>query len=69
MVNLIHHEEDFGIKADWSFYATAHGKSTSDVIGALLKRKAARNSLLCEPTEAILIPVKLTEWGQSIFTI
>lgn len=68
MVHLIHHEEDFGIKADWSFYATAHGKSALGGIGALFKREAARNSLLCKPTEAILTPEKLIV-VKSIFRI
>ena len=67
MVKFIHYEEDFGIKADCSFYATKHGKSVSHGIGALFKREAARNSHLCNPTEAILTPEKLTEWGQKNF--
>ena len=64
MVNLIHHEEKFSVKADWSFYATAHDKSASDGIGALLKKEAAQNSFLSKPTEAILNPGKLTQWSQ-----
>ena len=67
MFNCIHHEKDFHIKADWSFYATAHGKSASDGIVALFKREWSRNSLLCKPTEAILTPEKLTERGQKHF--
>ena len=67
MVNLIHHEEDFGIKAYWNFYGTAHGKSFSDGIGALFKRKSSRNSLLCKLTKAILTSEKLTERGQKHF--
>ena len=67
MVHLIHREEDFNIKADWSFNATVHSKSASDGIGALCKREAARNSLLCKLTDANLIREKLTEWGQRHF--
>ncbi|KAL5484241.1 hypothetical protein EMCRGX_G020703 [Ephydatia muelleri] len=29
--NLCHHEEDFGIQAEWHFFATSHGKSAADV--------------------------------------
>ena len=66
-VNLVHHEENFGVKADWNLYATTNGESASDGIGAGFKRQVARNSLLCKPTEAILTPEKLTEWGQKHF--
>lgn len=68
MANLIRHEEDFGVKADWHFHTTAHGKAASDGIGATFKREAARNSLLCKPTEAILSHEKLVKWGQNYFT-
>ena len=43
--NLLHHEEDFKIKAEWHFFATAHGKSRCDGIGANLKRGARRARL------------------------
>ena len=26
-INLIHHYEDFGLKAEWNFFATSHGKN------------------------------------------
>ena len=32
-LNLCYHEEDFGIKAEWHFFATSHGKSPCDGIG------------------------------------
>lgn len=38
MANLLCHEEDFGVKAEWHFHTTAHGKTASDGIDALLKR-------------------------------
>lgn len=60
MINLIRHEEDFGIKAEWHVHAT-HGKGVSDGVGALFKREAARHSLLCKPTETILTSQKLFE--------
>ena len=32
-INLLHHEMDFGIPAEWHFYVTAHGKGRCDGIG------------------------------------
>lgn len=44
-VNICHHESDFGLKAEWHFFATSHGKSPCDGIGGTVKRLAARASL------------------------
>ena len=45
-INLCHHEEDFGIKImSYNFFATSHGKSVCDGIGALAKRTARKASL------------------------
>ncbi len=43
--NLTHHLEDFGVPAEWHFFATSHGKGPSDGIGGTLKREARRSSL------------------------
>ncbi|KAG1662397.1 Ribosome biogenesis protein NOP53 [Nymphon striatum] len=44
--NLLKHKEDFGITAEWQFFATAHGKSPCDGIGGTVKRLArAANTL------------------------
>lgn len=67
MINLVHHETDFGIVAEWHFHATAHGKSPSDGVGALLKREAARCSLLRKPEDAITTSAKLFEWSTAKF--
>lgn len=61
MINLIHHQEDFNVSAEWHVHATAHGKSASDGIGALFKREAVRHSLICRPSEAILSASRLVE--------
>ena len=29
-MNLRHHESDFGLQAEWNFFATSHGKSVCD---------------------------------------
>lgn len=38
MHNLLFHESDFGITADWSYFATSHGKGPVDGIGGTVKR-------------------------------
>lgn len=44
-LNLCYHKEDFGMEADWTFFATSHGKSPCDGIGGTVKRLTARASL------------------------
>ena len=44
-INLCLHKEDFGISAEWVFFATSHGKSPCDGIGGSVKRHAAKRSL------------------------
>ncbi|KAG8237637.1 hypothetical protein J437_LFUL013615 [Ladona fulva] len=44
-INLCYHEEDFGITAEWHFFATSHGKGPCDGTGGTLKRLAAKASL------------------------
>ena len=38
LVNLLFHEQDFGAKAMWNFFETAHGKGPMDGVGAEVKR-------------------------------
>ena len=40
--NLCKHEVDFGLKANWTFFATSHGKSPCDGIGGTVKRITAK---------------------------
>ena len=44
-VNLCNHETDFGVKAEWHFSATSHGKGACDGVGGTVKRLASRASL------------------------
>lgn len=44
-INLLNHEKDFSIKAEWHFFATAHGEGACDGIGGSVKRSARRASL------------------------
>ena len=43
--NLCYHLQDYGIQAEWYFFATSHGKSPCDGIGCTVKRLVARASL------------------------
>ena len=44
-LNLCHHKHDFGIDAEWIFFATSHRKLSSDGFGCALKRHTAMRSL------------------------
>jgi hypothetical protein len=43
--NLCHHIEDFGIPAEWNFFASCHGKGACDGIGGTVKRAASEENL------------------------
>ena len=43
--NLCKHQEDFGVKAAWSFFATSHGKFPCDGIGSTVKILTTLESL------------------------
>jgi hypothetical protein len=55
-LNLCCHEEDFGIKAEWNFFTTSHGKGPCDGLGGTVKRLAARASLQRPYDKQILTP-------------
>ena len=44
-LNLCHHEADFGMPAEWHFFATSHGKSACDGARGTLKRIVTKASL------------------------
>lgn len=52
--NLCSHKADFAINANWTFFATSHGKSACDGIGGTVKRLTARASLQRPLSEQIL---------------
>ncbi|CAH0547127.1 unnamed protein product [Brassicogethes aeneus] len=58
LLNLLHHEEDFQITAEWHYYAT-HGKAPSDGLGGTLKRLADRANLQSKSGEKIQNPDEL----------
>ena len=63
--NLSHHEIDFGIKAEWHFSATSHGKGACDGLGGTVKRLAARASLQRPYQEQIMTSLQLYNWACS----
>ena len=58
-INLCHHEEDFGVAAEWHFSATSHGKGACDGVGGTVKRLAARTSLQRPYDQQIMTPRQL----------
>lgn len=61
--NLVYHKDDFGLDAQWHFFATSHGKNACDGVGGTIKREAAKASLQAVTTGHILTPKQLYEWG------
>ncbi|KAK3931114.1 ARL14 effector protein [Frankliniella fusca] len=55
VLNVSYHKEDFGIEAEWHYFATSHGKGPCDGLGGTLKRQAylasIRNQLIRTPQE------------------
>ncbi|KAK3918907.1 ARL14 effector protein [Frankliniella fusca] len=71
VANLLRHKDDFGMDAEWHFFATSHGKGPSDGVGGAFKRQAANASLRVVNTGAqavmhidINTPEQLYEWGK-----
>jgi len=67
-------KKDFGIEAEWNFFATSHGKSACDGLGGTIKRLASDYSLKnTTPGSQITTPLRLFEWCQTnikgIFTL
>lgn len=63
-INLLKHEEDFGVKAEWHFFATSHGKGACDGIGGTVKRHAYRSTL---QSKDITSPKLLCDWAKGFF--
>jgi len=56
LINLCHHFIDFGINAEWNFFATSHGKNACDGIGGNVKRSLSKASLQRPLNNQILTP-------------
>jgi transposase len=61
--NLCLHKQDFGIEAEWQFFATSHGKSACDGLGGTVKRLAAKASLQRPYDDQILTPRQLYDFA------
>ena len=63
ILKLTYHYTDFGLPASWTFYATGHGKSAADGIGAAIKHQANRQILCSNSSSAILTPEDLYKFA------
>lgn len=65
--NLCHHEADFQVKAEWHFFATAHGKGPCDGLAGTIKRLASRRALQIGTKSEILTSKALYDWACESF--
>jgi hypothetical protein len=56
---------EFGIKAEWHFYAPVHGNGVCDGLGGTVKRLAAKASIQRPYKEQILTAFQLFTWCES----
>jgi hypothetical protein len=65
-INLCHHNINFGINAEWHFFATSHGKGPvpCDGVGDTIKHLAARASLR---HHQVPTPAQLYSWTREHF--
>eukprot|EP00731_Ephydatia_muelleri_P026535 Em0018g635a len=62
-LNLCHHFADFGVQAEWHFFATSHGKSAGDGAGGTVKRVATKACLQHPYDNHILTALQLYEFA------
>ena len=62
-LNLCHHFADFGVYAEWHFFATSHGKSAGDGAGGTVKRVATKACLQHPYDNHILTALQLYEFA------
>ena len=67
LLNLINHKNDFGINAEWHFFATSHGKGACDGIGGTVKRHAYFTSLQKDTDLLLTSPERLFQWAKQFF--
>ena len=66
-LNLTYHEDDFGVTADWNFFATAHGKGSWDGLAGSVKRQATLESLRRPLNNQILTAADLFVFARDHF--
>ena len=59
------HKKDIGMKAEWHFFATSHGKNVRDGVGGTIKRLAAHASLQRAIHNQILNPHQLCDFAKN----
>ena len=64
-MNLCHHESDFGLLAEWNFFATSHGKNACDGLGGTVKRLVTKASLQRPTHDQILTPQSMFSYYTS----
>jgi len=62
-INLCHHAQDFGIPAEWHFFATSHGKGACNGVGGTVKRLTVKASLQRPYDQQIMTPRQLYDWA------
>lgn len=67
-INLCHHKTDFGIDAEWHFFATSHGKNACDGIGGTVKRIVSKASLQRVNAEPITTPLQMFDYCSANIT-
>lgn len=61
-INICHHKDDFGLEAEWHFFATSHGKSPCDGAGGTIKRTVRKASLQRTADHHILTPTAMFDF-------
>jgi hypothetical protein len=44
-IDILCHEQDFGLSAEWHFFATSHGKGPAGGMGGTVKKAGCKESL------------------------
>lgn len=60
-------KKDFGVAAEWRFFATSHRKGACDGLGGTIKRQARIASLQRVDDNYITTPFSLFVWAKSFY--
>lgn len=64
--NVWFHEKDFGVPAEWHFYATSHGKTACDGLGGMIKHTTMLHCLRLTATDPQITTARaFFEWVDS----
>ncbi|MGH0172209.1 UNVERIFIED_CONTAM: hypothetical protein FKN15_006659 [Acipenser sinensis] len=64
VLNICQHLEDFGMEAEWNFFATSHGKGPCDGVRGTIKRMATKASLQRPFHDQIQTPHRLYRFAK-----